>query len=48
MDKQEFTIYEGVWDDYYAARVEVWFKDAETRKERKLVEKVYRVEGWQR
>lgn len=48
VDKQEFTIYEGVWDDYYAARVEVWFKDAKTKEEKKLVEKVYRVEGWQR
>lgn len=48
VDKQEFSIYEGVWDDYYAARVEVWFKDAKTKEEKKLVEKVYRVEGWQR
>ncbi|MBR2360517.1 MAG: hypothetical protein IKA75_08905 [Bacteroidaceae bacterium] len=47
-DKQGFTIYEGVWGDYYAARIEVWFKDAATGKERKLLEKVYRVEGWQR
>lgn len=45
---KEFTIYEGVWGEYYAARVEVWFKNAETSQESKLLEKVYRVEGWQR
>ena len=48
VDKQEFTIYDGVWGDYYAARIEVWFKDAKTKEKKKLVEKVYRVEGWQR
>lgn len=48
VDKQEFTIYEGVWNDYYAARIEVWFKDAKTGDEKKLLEKVYRVEGWMR
>ena len=45
---QQFTIYEGDWDDYYAARIEVWFRDAATKQERKLMEKVYRVEGWMR
>ena len=48
VDKQRFTIYEGVWSDYYAARIEVWFKDAKTGDEKKLLEKVYRVEGWMR
>ena len=48
VNKQSFTIYEGDWDDYYAARVEVWFKSSETNKESKLMEKVYRVEGWMR
>ena len=46
--KQNFKIYPGDWGDYYAARIEVWHKDAKTGKERKLMEKVYRVEGWQR
>lgn len=46
--QQEFTIYEGDWGDYYAARIEVWHKDAQTGMERKLMEKVYRVEGWMR
>ena len=48
VNTQEFTIYEGVWGDYYAARREVWHKDSTTKKKRKLVEKVYRVEGWER
>ena len=48
VNKQSFTIYEGDWDDYYAARIEVWFKNAETNRESKLLEKVYRVEGWMR
>jgi hypothetical protein len=48
VEKQCFTIYPGDWGDYYAARIEVWHKDAKTGKERKLMEKVYRVEGWMR
>ena len=48
VNKQEFTIYEGDWEDYYAARVEVWYRNAATKQERKLLEKVYRVEGWMR
>lgn len=45
-DKQ-FTIYEGDWGDCYAARIEVWFQDKQGRK-RKLLEKVYGVQGWMR
>ena len=48
VNKQRFTIYEGDWGDYYAARIEVWHKDAKTGEETKLMEKVYRVEGWMR
>lgn len=48
VSKQRFTIYEGEWGDYYAARIEVWHIDSETRQESKLYEKVYRVEGWMR
>ena len=48
VSRHEFTIYEGDWGDYYAARIEVWHRDATTKKERKLMEKVYRVEGWMR
>lgn len=48
VNKQNFTIYEGEWGDYYAARIEVWHRSAATGKEIKLMEKIYRVEGWQR
>jgi hypothetical protein len=47
-DKQNFTIYEGDWGDYYVARIEVWYKNARTGKETKLLEKICRVEGWMR
>ena len=47
VNSKRFTIYEGDWGEYYAARIEVWFKDS-NGKERKLMEKVYSVEGWMR
>ena len=46
--KQGFTIYEGDWEDYYPARIEVWHRNASTGEETKLLEKIYRVEGWMR
>ncbi len=48
VDKQKFTIYEGDWGDYYAVRVEVWHRDASTKNETKLLEKIYHMEGWMR
>ena len=48
VNEQEFTIYEGDWGDYYAARIEVWFKDVKTNQKSKLLEKIYRVEGCSR
>lgn len=48
VDMQQFTIYEGDWEEYYAARIEVWHKNASTGEETKLTEKTYRVEGWMR
>ena len=48
VSRKRFTIYEGDWGDYYAARIEVWHKDAATGEETKLCEKTYRVEGWMR
>ena len=44
--RKQFTIYEGDWEQYYAARIEVWHRDSLTNKEYKLTEKIYRVEGW--
>ena len=43
---KEFTIYEGDWDKYYAARLEIWFVPANGGKPRKLKEKLFRVQGW--
>jgi len=42
------TIYEGDWGQPYAARFEVWFKPDGGGAERKLFERVFKVEGWQR
>ncbi len=44
----EFTIYNGIWGEHYAARIEAWYKDSATRHKRKLAESVYKVEGWMR
>ena len=46
--KSHFTIYEGDWGKPYAARFEVWFKPDNGGKEKKLIEKTYKIEGWQR
>lgn len=43
-----FTIYEGDWGKPYAARFEVWFKSDSGGAERKLIERVFKIEGWQR
>jgi hypothetical protein len=43
-----FTIYEGDWGKPYAARFEVWFVPDNGGKERKLIEKNFKIEGWQR
>lgn len=46
--KSNFTIYEGDWGKPYAARFEVWFKSDYGGQERKLFQKNYKIEGWQR
>lgn len=43
-----FTIYEGDWGKPYAARFEVWFKPDSGETERKLAERIFKIEGWQR
>lgn len=43
-----FTIYEGDWGKPYAARFELWFIPDKGGEERKLIEKNYIIEGWQR
>lgn len=48
LSNTNFTIYEGDWGKPYAARFEVWFVPDSGHGERKLFEKIFRVEGWQR
>ena len=45
---RQFTIYEGDWGKPYGARFELWFVPDNGGQERKLIEKNYRIEGWQR
>lgn len=45
-DGKEFTIYEGDWEKYYAARIEIWFVPASGGRPRKLRERLFRVQGW--
>ena len=44
----EITVYEGDWDVYYPARFELWFVPQDGGAEHKLVEKIFKIEGWQR
>jgi hypothetical protein len=46
--KAGFIIYEGDWGKPYAARFEVWFKPDTGKTERKLTERNFVIEGWQR
>ncbi|MBO4646666.1 MAG: hypothetical protein J5806_00745 [Lentisphaeria bacterium] len=43
-----FTIYEGRWEQYYGARFEIWFQPDSGGPERKLFEKNYKIQGWER
>ena len=43
-----FTIYEGNWERCYGARFEVWFKPDSGQPDRKLLEKNFKIEGWER
>jgi hypothetical protein len=42
------TIFEGDWSTYYPARFELWFVPDTGEKERKLIEKIYKINGYQR
>jgi len=43
-----FTIYEGDWGAPYAARFELWYKPNNGKDEILLMDKVFKIEGWQR
>ena len=44
----ESLIYEGTFEQFYPVRFEMWFKSSETGIERKLAEKNYLIDGWDR
>lgn len=47
--KDDFTVYEGNWDQFYGSRIEVWFRPNSKRcPERKLMTKNYIIQGWER
>lgn len=48
LSNTHFTIYEGDWGQPYAARFEVWFTPDSGSADRKLMEKVFKIVGWQR
>jgi hypothetical protein len=48
LSNTHFKIYEGDWGKPYAARFEVWFVPDSGDSERKLFEKIFKIEGWQR
>jgi hypothetical protein len=43
-----FTVYEGDWGNPYAARFEIWFSPDSGADDRKLMEKIFKIEGWER
>lgn len=48
LSNSHITIGEGNWGQYYAARFEVWFAPASGAPERKLIDRAFKIEGWQR
>lgn len=44
----QVTVYEGDWGNFYPARFELWFSPSSGGPERKLIEKTFKIEGWQR
>ena len=45
---QYFTVQEGSWGDYYAARVELWYQPESGGEEQLLHSVIYQIEGWSR
>ncbi len=48
LSNTNITIYEGDWGKPYGARFEVWFEPDSGAAARKLAERVFKIEGWQR
>jgi hypothetical protein len=46
--QSEITVYEGDWGNFYPGRFELWFIPDSGKAERKLVDRIFRIEGWMR
>ena len=46
--REAIIINEGSWEDYYAARTELWFRPANGGEERLVYSKIFRIEGYSR
>jgi hypothetical protein len=46
--QSEITVYEGDWGTFYPGRFELWFIPDSGGSERKLIDRIFRIEGWMR
>ena len=46
--REAIVINEGSWEDYYAARTELWFRPTKGGEERLIYSKIFRIEGYSR
>jgi hypothetical protein len=46
--QSEITVYEGDWGIFYPGRFELWFIPDSGKAERKLIDRIFRIEGWMR
>ena len=45
---EDIIINEGSWEDYYAARTELWFRPTKGGEERLIYSKIFRIDGYSR
>ena len=46
--REAIIIDEGSWEDYYAARTELWFRPTNGGEERLIYSKIFRIDGYSR
>ena len=46
--ESEITVYEGYWGNFYPGRFELWLIPDSGGPEQKLVDRIFRIEGWMR
>ena len=46
--QSQITVYEGDWGTFYPGRFELWFVPDTGGPERKLIDRIFRIEGWMR